>query len=374
MPDTVARDSDVQIVNVSGTLPAGPDDWPAAKVSAERIAETIDKLAALERPDNGKRAAMLVHPRSSPPGLGLAPGVDVTINVLKPGERTAPLQRNSSQIEICIGGSGEVCVGDRSFALAKWDACNIPSMAAYRHHNSGNDLWVRLTYSNAPLLAKLGVHYFNTEPVVRSSREGGTAPAPQLREYNRHSAPDIQISPSGARLRGYEFLTDIEVAENFAHHWPWVRVSEQITMTLGDNKRRIILLYNPATGRRNGTSHSFFLTCASVPPGAPPRKVARGHRHSSVAINYHYKGSGFSVVGDQKIDWKAGDLLLSAPGWREHAHYAGLDGSGTFTVQDHPLHIAMESLIWQERMDGPILTLGSEAGQIGYVGPRVPGD
>ena len=42
-------------------------------------------------------------------------------------------------------------------------------------------------------------------------------------------------------------------------------------------------------------------------------------------------------------------------------------------MQDHPLQIGMESLIWQERMDGPILTLGSDAGQVGYVGPRVAG-
>ncbi len=44
-----------------------------------------------------------------------------------------------------------------------------------------------------------------------------------------------------------------------------------------------------------------------------------------------------------------------------------------YTVQDHPLHIGMESLIWQEAMDGPILALGSEAGITGYVGPREPG-
>jgi gentisate 1,2-dioxygenase len=45
-----------------------------------------------------------------------------------------------------------------------------------------------------------------------------------------------------------------------------------------------------------------------------------------------------------------------------------------FTVQDHPAQIGMESLIWQERMDGPILALGSDAGQTGYIGPREKGE
>ena len=181
------------------------------------------------------------------------------------------------------------------------------------------------------------------------------------------------FSNSGARLRGYEFLTDIEVVENRPHHWPWNLVSEHLASRPGDNKRGIMLFYNPATERRNGTTHSFFTTVASTPAGTPPRPIGPGHRHSSVAINYHFRGAGKSIVGDRTIEWSAGDLLLSAPGWMEHAHYPGPEGTGVFTVQDHPLQIGMESLIWQERMDGPILTLGSDVGQTGYVGPRVAG-
>ena len=66
--------------------------------------------------------------------------------------------------------------------------------------------------------------------------------------------------------------------------------------------------------------------------------------------------------------------MLSAPSWSEHAHGIGEGGASVLTVQDHPFQIAIESLIWQEVMDGPILTLGSEPGQTGYIGPRQAGD
>ena len=112
------------------------------------------------------------------------------------------------------------------------------------------------------------------------------------------------------------------------------------------------------------------MTLSQIPPGHTPRKPGRGHRHSSVAINYHFAGSGYSIVDNDRIDWEAGDLLLSAPSWREHAHYPSDTGMSVFTVQDHPQHIGMESLIWQEDMDGPILALGSENGPPGYVAPR----
>jgi hypothetical protein len=65
--------------------------------------------------------------------------------------------------------------------------------------------------------------------------------------------------------------------------------------------------------------------------------------------------------------------MLSAPAWSEHANYQSSSpvGNTTLTVQDHPLQIGMESLIWQEDVvNGGIYTLGSQAGLKGYTGPR----
>ena len=76
------------------------------------------------------------------------------------------------------------------------------------------------------------------------------------------------------------------------------------------------------------------------------------HRHSSSAINYYLRGNGYSKVSGERLDWKAGDLILSAPGWAMHSHHSGTETTSALTVQDHPLQIAMESLIWQERMQG----------------------
>lgn len=353
----------------SGQQHGSPAPWRPIKISAEEIDAEIERLAGVPRPANGYRATSIVHPESTAPGLGLAPGIDVTVEVLLPGESTTPVRRNSSQVGIGIRGRGEVRAGDRAINLARWDVCNIPSMRPYWYRNDSEELWVRLTYSNTPLLEKLGVAYSETV-----SKSHVAPPAVETSEYNRTTAPDFPVSDLGSRVRGYEYLTDIEVVDNHAEHWPWEAVSEHLSSELGDGKRIILAYYNPATERRNGTTHSFFVTAARVPAGFPsPPEDNPGHRHMSAAINYHFQGTGSSVVDGEKIEWGPGDLLLSAPGWREHLHCKGPDSVGIFTVQDHPLHIAMESLIWQEEMDGPILTLGSEAGVTGYVGPRAAG-
>lgn len=348
-----------------------PTPWKPIKVSRAEIEATVAHLTAVPEPGNGRRAAYLVHPEST--GKGFAPGIDVCVEVLLPGEATQPIRRSSSPVEICIGGQGTVSVGDRVIELAEYDVCTIPSMKPHRFENTGSSPWVRLAYSNAPLLALLGTHYYEDVPddwTPGESTDGPIdmdEPAPIA---GRGTAPDFEVSPTGARLRGYEYLVDIEPVLNRPLHWSYQVISQLMSQSSDDQKRTIMALYNPATQRKQGATNSFFVTLSQIPPGHKPRREGPGHRHSSVAINYHFAGTGYSIVDDQRIDWGPGDLLLSAPAWREHAHYPSETGMSVYTVQDHPLHIGMESLIWQEDLSGPILALGTEAGQGGYVAPR----
>jgi gentisate 1,2-dioxygenase len=363
--------------DVSGQGYAECKPWTPIVVSGEQIAAEIERLAAEPKPVNGRRAASIVHPQARAPGLGFAPGIDVTINVLKPGEETVPVRRNSNQLEICIGGSGTVRAGSGEFVVEDHDIWNIPAMQTYTHRNTGSELFARLSYSNAPLLEKLGAHYFEEDPAPIVIDAGTAQAVQQKRTYARENAPDFPITPEGARLRGYEFLVDIEVLESKAIHWPWKAVRPHLAISGNPDARGIYLLYNPATERRNGTTHSFFATLGGHAPNTPQRPAGAGHRHSSVAINYRFISTGgYSVVDGDTYEFGPGSLMLAAPSWTDHAHSyrASPEGTVSLTVQDHPLHIGMESLVWQEDLTQPILTLGSQAGVTGYVGPRRRGD
>lgn len=54
--------------------------------------------------------------------------------------------------------------------------------------------------------------------------------------------------------------------------------------------------------------------------------------------------------------------MLSAPGWAVHNHASLDEPVYELTVQDQPLNIYMESLLWQEDMKQPALLLGSNTG------------
>lgn len=350
---------------------SGTEQWEPVVIPKQAIMREVEKLCDAPRPDNGWRSALIVHPRATAPGLGLAPGIDVTINVLLPGETAAPIRRNATGVDICITGTGIAVIGETQIRFEKWDIWNTPSMRVCGYRNDASEPCVRLSYSNAPLLQKLMAYHLEENP--RPSSRGAPPARAGKNAANRESAPDLRINDEGAYMRGYEFLVDIEVMENKALHWPWKKVREHVTQVEGDKKRTLMALYNPATERRIGATHGFFATIGAHAPNTPERPVGRGHRHASAAINYYFLGGrGRSVVDGVAYDWDEGDLMLSAPSWSEHAHYFPLISRprATLTIQDHPLHIGMESLIWQEDMDGEILTLGAEKGVTGYTGPR----
>ena len=348
-----------KFVDVSGQTPRKQELWPSVIVPRAAIDDEIERLASIARPASGRRASAVSHPANTAPVPAFAPGIDVTIEVLKPGEESAPVARNSSMVDMCIRGEGVATIGSRSFGVERFDVWTTPSMSPYRYRNDGQDLFVRLSYSNAPLLERLEVHYVDTQPKLitegAAARKDGVPRA-------RDMAESLDLGSDGERLLGYEYLVDIDTVEWKPLVWRWRDVNPHLDKVYQrDNRytgRHLYLLYNPATERRMGTSPCFFATIAKY----PPEKLDMPHRHVSAAINYYFIGHGKSSVMGQRLEWEAGDLHLSAPGWAVHNHGSRHEGFCALTVQDHPLHIAMDSLLWQETMKAPILKLGSDYG------------
>jgi gentisate 1,2-dioxygenase len=335
--------------------------WPPVVIRAAELRAEVERLASLAPPPNGRRVSLIVHPMAEPPGLGLAPGIQVRLEVLLPGERTSPLRHNSSQVCFCIEGSGICSAGGREVAFGLYDVWVVPGLTPYFHVNPTDRLQVRLTYSNAALLEKMRVHFVDENPP-----EPSVVPAPGAEEEEEEAPhPVAHVFPlreGGPLLMSYERLINPPVVPQEPLHWPWEQVKAELDklMALGPayKGRRLYLLYNPATGRTNGTTNSFFATMTVRPPGI----VDRPHRHASAAINYFFGGSGWSRVAGRRYEWSAGDLMLTAPGWAIHNHASNEEPVYELTIQDSPLHIAMDSLMWQEDLKLPPRLLGSQPG------------
>ncbi len=345
------------LIDRTGVVQESLQLTPAVIIRKECIEAEIERLAGLPAPKNGRRVSRVSNPATGV-GHGLTHGIAVSIEVLRPGERTQPIRDNSSLVNFCIRGAGHTVIGGKRIEYRKYDVWTTPPWAVYEHFNETNELQVRLTYSNSPLLEKLNVHIVEENPAAEVASEDSASD---------HAAPEnpfgtFQLTDDGAFLMPYEKLINPGAVDLKPLHWPWEKVKKELDKlkALGNDYvgRRLYLLYDPATGRTNGTTNSFFAAITIRPANI----TDHAHRHVSAAINYYFGGRGHSVVEGKKYFWEAGDLMLSAPGWAVHNHASGDVDVYELTIQDQPLHIAMGSLLWQESLRQAPRLLGVAGG------------
>ncbi|MGH7879029.1 MAG: gentisate 1,2-dioxygenase, partial [Candidatus Binataceae bacterium] len=120
--------SEIRFVDRSGVVSPKLDLWPSIVIAKEQIDIEVVRLASIPPPANGRRRSLIVHPNEN--GTGLAPGIQVALDVLKPGERTRPIRHNSSQVNFCIRGRGHAIVNARQINFEQYDVWNTPSFNA----------------------------------------------------------------------------------------------------------------------------------------------------------------------------------------------------------------------------------------------------
>ena len=174
----------------------------AVEIKKQYIDEEIERLASLPAaPANGRRVSMITNPVTGV-GDGLGHSIGVSLCVLKPGERTKPIRHNSSNADFCIRGGGKALVGDSEFNFTQYDLWTTPGWTTYEIENNTNEIQVRLSYSNAPLLEKLAVHVIEEEPKPQvEEQEEKHVDAAKTSPYGT-----FQITPDGAWLMPYEKL------------------------------------------------------------------------------------------------------------------------------------------------------------------------
>jgi len=361
-----------RFVDRSGAVSEPPRLIRPVVIKKSEIDAEIERLANLTAPANGRRESRVAHPQTGI-GDGLAYTIAVSICVLKPGESTKPTRHNASVVDFCIRGGGHANIEGERIDYQQYDVWTTPPWTVYQHFNDTNELQVRLSYSNAPLLEKLSVY-------IAEESAGDVAQTVKFAESQekadpqtdslRHDLDPKKISPfgtfplseEGAYLMPYEKLINPDHIEVQPLHWPWEKVKAELDKLRDLGKsyvgRRLYLLYDPATGRTNGTTHTFFATITIRPKNI----VDRPHRHVSAAVNYYFQGRGYSTVEGQRYEWEAGDLMLSAPGWAVHNHASKDEDVYELTIQDQPMHLALGSLLWHEDLRGEPKLLGLSKG------------
>src|SRR5216684_3668868 len=162
-----------RFVDRTGTVAEPPHLIPPVVIKKRAIDAEIERLANLSAPANGRRESRVAHPQTGI-GDGLAYTIAVSVCVLKPGESTQPVRHNASLVDFCIRGGGHTNIDGNRIDYQQYDVWTTPPWSIYQHFNDTNELQVRLSYSNAPLLEKLNVYILDENPEATAE----IAPAP----------------------------------------------------------------------------------------------------------------------------------------------------------------------------------------------------
>lgn len=339
---------------------AAPSDgrstaWQPVALRRNQIEDAIGELLVAPRTSDDFRRVLLVHPRATV-GNGLAPGIQVSIEALAPGERATPPRRNSSALALQISGTCAAVVDGRTRTIERRDLYNVPPFALQQYTATGTEPCVRIVYSNAALLETLGAHYVRPAD-GEAPLAGATTEDAAVQNDGR-----VQLLGDDSWRLEYERLVDPPWVAFRSWVWRWAEIERELDRmaTLDDryHGRRVCVLYDPATGRTNGATTTLLASMCIRPAGI----IDRPHRHTAAAVNYFLDGSGWSTVDGHRIEWDGGDLVFIAPSWAVHHHASDQRDVYQFAVQDNPLHLAMGSLVWQEDLREPVRLLGAEAG------------
>jgi gentisate 1,2-dioxygenase len=339
----LGRPDPAVFLDESGRTPVAYRPLRPVLIKREQIEREIARLS--EGSFKGSRRIVVAHP-ALVGSRSLYPAVQVSINVLLPGERTRPHRHNSSVVNFGLSGAGTSIIGGRTVEWNRYDTWTTPPWTIHQHINDTDEPQVRLSYSNAGLLDLLGVHVVEETGDLDPNQTLGDSDA-ELEQSVRGEL----VGAYGESLLTYEQLISPEPPYTPPLHWHWPELKQRLDRlkSLGQeyHGRRLYLMYDRNTGRSQGTTGTFFATITMRPAGI----VDQPHRHTSAAVNYIFAGRGWSVVGGERWEWGAGDLMLTAPGWMIHGH-ASYDGEDVYelTIQDSPLQIGIGSLLWIENL------------------------
>lgn len=324
-----------------------PYVWRKADIEAE-----IERLLDAD-PVDGRRSVRVSHAEAGPEG-GASPGIGVVVSALRPGESDARHRHTFSVINFIRDGYGHSMIGGRRFDWGPGDVFTTPGWAVH-HHAAAPDSppVVRFSFTDAPLLEKLGVCWYD---------DAENARAPMLSGENMPEAPPpiegLKIDESGAQLLTYKQLLAPKITTNVPMMWKWDKVKEELFIMDNDSPeyagRRVVVLYHPASGPSQGTT----ATLTALPGLIVPGEEHRIHRHSSAAITYMRQGRGHSSIGGERFEWEGGDMVI-APAWSPHGHTN--DGDETvlgITIHDVPLLYNVGALLWQEVLSEELEVLG----------------
>ena len=287
----------------------------------ERIYPLLEEAVSVVKVDRAseRRVLCLANP-------GLTRGTTHTLNgclqILCPGE-SAPTHRHSvAAIRFIIKGNGACTIVDgEKIPMKEGDLILTPAMMWHDHSNETTGPVVWFDGLDSPFVELLNLSFFDSYPEEKQ-------PITKPDAYTTEKLTMAGLRPPGIRPEANFGLPFI---------YRWEDTSQALTRMAalegeGDPHDGVILDYiNPITG--GPTLPSLGCQIQLLRPG----EETKVHRHTSSAVYHVFRGSGYSMVNDERIEWTQGDTFALPPwAWHRFGNSTSKEAI-LFSINDKPI-------------------------------------
>ena len=220
------------------------------------------------------------------------------LQLVKPGE-IAPAHRHTpSALRFIIEGDGAyTVVNGQRVPMDEGDFLLTPNGHWHEHGHTGEGPMIWLDGLDSPLMSRLNQYIIDEEAGLQDVDPAMPAPYVNGLISKPWGGPERVAQPLVYKLK--DALETIE----------YLRERE------GDPFDDIIVEYrNPISGGPVMTTIAAFLQL--IRPGVD----TKAHRHTHSTVYHVVRGSGYSIVEGERIEWTKGDTL-AIPLWYEHSHH-----------------------------------------------------
>ncbi len=242
--------------------------------------------------------------------------------LVRPHE-VAPAHRHTMEaIRFVVQGQGACTVVEgEKFPMEEGDLITTPNWTWHDHVNAGDAPIMWLDGANGPM-----VQYFQAGfgELYRAEKQLITKPTGLCeRKYGavRPEKPSLLAS----------------FRPPYRYRWEETeKTFEMLAEDSGDPFDGILLRYETPLGG-GYTLPTMSCEIQMLRPGEKTRR----HRHTHTVIYHAFRGSGATMVGDERLEWEQGDSFV-VPLWMWHAHEnTTRQAAILFSINDRPV---METL------------------------------
>ncbi len=318
-------DRDMADKNIEGYWRLGPENYlsyPATSVQPclwkwTDIHDMLTRAGEVVSLDQTERRTL----RLINPGLKdrrfTSHTLQLSIQYVKPGEHARAHRHTMAALRFVIMGHGAYTTVDGQQCLMDEGDLILTPLLTWHDHSGGTD---------KPIIWLDGLDF----PLVQSLHQLVFEPYDKPIQAIQYSSE--QVGP----LYGHARPTVPPTAEFFHYKWRDTDRSLRTLIESGSSPDRfdgyLLEFLDPATG--GPTMPTVQCALQLLRPG----QETEPHRHTSTVIYHAFRGSGTTVVGEQRFDWDQGDSFV-VPVWYAHSHTnrSSSEEAILFSMSDAPV-------------------------------------